>query len=155
MSSAMNYISPSWEPRRVGPVEPDLLATALFLFSEYLDRLMQALTETDAFDDAGEEGDEGGGTEIDTRAVLDLFAEELGTDVTTTLNLYMRVTALFELFSANPGLAGIALEDAGSQTLTEDALVAAARLDLRVERFGSDGRACFDPREFRKALEEE
>jgi hypothetical protein len=96
----MNHVSPDFGPRRVAPVEPDLLATALFLFSEYLDRVTQDAT---AFESDEEEGEKDGeeGPEIDTRAVLDLFAEELGTDVPTTLNLYLRTTALFQLLSSS------------------------------------------------------
>jgi hypothetical protein len=37
--------------------------------------------------------------------------------------------------------------------LRDDALVAAARLDVYVRRSGEDGSADFDPREFRAALD--
>lgn len=142
---------PGGEPHRVGPVEPDLLGSAIFLFDEYLAQLARenALFE----DDADEHGpDEEALPEIDTNAVLDLFVEELGTDVKTTLNLYMRVTALFRLLSQSPSLAALAADPDG-RSLSDDALAAAARLDLLVERTATEGSAYFDPREFREALE--
>jgi hypothetical protein len=152
----MNHISPSrepsGEPRRIGPVDPSLLATAVFLFSEHLDRLTR---EHEAEVDADEDDDDEGPA-IDTREVLDSFAEELGTDVATTLNLYMRVTALFRLLSASPSLARLAMEgDELGGALTETALLAAARLDLSVRGQGAERAAEFDPREFRAALDRE
>jgi hypothetical protein len=65
----------------------------------------------------------------------------------------MRVTALYRLLAASPSLARLAMdqEEFGGE-LTEDSLVAAARLDLNVTREGEDGAADFDPREFREAL---
>jgi hypothetical protein len=154
MDSDMNHISPSSsEPHRVGPVDPDLLATAIFLFSEYLDRLQQdhAVELDEGADDADDEG-----PEIDTREVLDIFSEELGTNVATTLNLYMRVTALFRLLSSSPSLARLAMdgEDPGG-ALSETALLAAARLDLHVSGLGGERAADFDPREFRAAFDDE
>ena len=138
-------------PPRVPPVEPALLSSAIFLFNEHLARL--ADEEPPPSDDEEDDDDEAG-PRVDTRAVLDLFAEELGTDVATTLNLYLRVTALYRLFAASPSLAGLALdEDSPGGALTDNALVAAARLGLRVARAGSDGAADFDPREFREALD--
>src|SRR6185437_11423450 len=91
---------------------------------------------------------------IDTRAVLDLFAEELGTGVQATLTLYLRVTALYRLLAQSPSLAALAIdpEEPGG-TFTENALLAAARLDLNVTRRGADGAADFDPRQFRAALD--
>jgi hypothetical protein len=151
----MNHIAPMPEPHRVGPVEPDLLASAIFLFSEYLGRL--AAETPPATDDDEDEDDDGAvsGPQIDTRAVLDLFAEELATDVKTTLNLYMRVTALYRLMATSPSLAGIALDpDAPGGALRDDALIAAAKLDLYVRRSGDEGSADFDPREFRQALDD-
>jgi hypothetical protein len=145
-----NDSGPTPRLHRVGPVEPDLLASAVFLFAEYLRQL-----EAESADEKADEGDEGDeGPDIDTRAVLDLFAEELGTEVATTLNLYMRVNALFRLLAASPTLARMAVdpEDAGG-AFTESSLLAAARLDLYVERQGEEGSAEFDPREFREALE--
>jgi hypothetical protein len=139
---------PSPGPHRAGPVEPDLLASALFLFSEYLRRL----EEESALAEEGEEAE----PEIETRAVLDLLAGELATDVATTLNLYMRVTALFRLFAASPSLARLALDhEEGGGALREEALVAASRLDLYVQRSGAEGSADYDPREFREALDED
>jgi len=158
----MNDSSPAREPQgerhRVGPVEPDLLASAVFLFAEYLEDLTAAPSpfDEDDFENRDDfEAEEGVSPEIDTRAVLDLFVEQLGTDVKMTLNLYMRVTALFRLLAGSPSLAGIALADPEGQALTDEALVAASRLDLQVERSGSEGSAYFDPREFREALEGE
>ncbi len=138
-------------PPRVPAVEPELLASAIFLFGEYLAELAAENPPGDA--DVDDEEDEG--QEIDTAAVLDLFAENLGTSVPVTLTLYMRVTALYRLLAASPSLALRAIEDPESGgTLTEDALLAAARLDLRVTRAGEDGAADFDPRQFREALSE-
>jgi hypothetical protein len=152
----MNHISPSSEPPRVPPVETDLLASAVFLFAEYLNRLeaerVAGIDDEDA--DVGDEEDDS--PEVETRAVLDLFAEDLGTDVKTTLNLYLRVTALYRLLAASPSIARMAVDGAETGgTLTDTALVAAARLDLSVQKAGSDGAADFDPREFRTALEDD
>ena len=150
----MNHVAPMPEPHRVGPVEPNLLASAVFLFAEYLSGL-EAETPATGDDDDGDD-DAASGPQIDTRAVLDLFAEELATDVKTTLNLYMRVTALYRLLATSPSLARIALEaDAPGGTLRDDALIAAAKLDLYVRRSGDEGSADFDPREFRQALDDE
>jgi hypothetical protein len=148
----MNHIAAIPEPQRLGPVEPDLLASAVFLFAEYLRRLE---AEAVAGDDDGDDDDEAAkAPRIETRAVLDLLAEELATDVKTTLNLYMRVTALYRLLAGSPSLASLALdnEEFGG-ALRDDALVAAARLDVYVRRTGDDGSADFDPREFRAALD--
>lgn len=150
----MNHVAPMPEPHRVGPVEPDLLASAIFLFSEYLSRLEAESPLPD--DDEDRDDDAASGPQIDTRAVLDLFAEELATDVKTTLNLYMRVTALYRLLAASPSLARIALDpEAPGGALRGDALIAAAKLDLYVRRSGEEGSADFDPREFREALDDE
>jgi len=144
----MNDRSKPRVPPLVPPVDPALLGSAAFLFREYLGRLAaEAPPEDDEADGAPR-------PEIDTRAVLDLFAEELGTNVQTTLTLYLRVTALYRLLAQSPVLAGLALDpDVAEGALTEDALVAAARLDLKVMRKGADGAADFDPRQFREALE--
>ena len=151
----MTVVPPFTVPPRVPPVEPELLASAIFVFGEYLARLAADLPEGDEDGDDDEIDEDEDGTEIDTRAVLDLFAEELGTNVPITLALYMRVTALYRLLAASPSLARLAIdqEDLGGE-LTEDALIAAARLDLRVVRAGDDGAADYDPREFREALRE-
>jgi hypothetical protein len=147
----MNHVSAIPEPQRIGPVEPDLLASAVFLFAEYLRRLAQ---EASAADDESGDDEVAQGPQIDTRAVLDLLAEDLATDVTTTLNLYMRVTALYRLLAGSPSLARMALdrEEVGG-ALREDALIAAARLDVYVRRSGEEGSADFNPREFRAALD--
>ncbi len=131
-------------PPRVPPVEPELLASAVFLFREYLEQLdAEALPE-----------DEEEEPPIDTRTVLDLFAEELGTNVQTTLTLYLRVTALYRLLTQSPSLAALAIDpEEPDGVLTEDAILAAARLDLHVTRDGAEGAADFDPRQFRDALE--
>lgn len=135
-------------PSRVPPVEPELLASAIFLFGEYMERLVAQLSPPDL------EAEEEDGVQIDTRAVLDLFAEELGSSVPLTLTLYLRVTALYRLLAQSPSLASLAIDrDEPGGTLTEDALLAAARLDLEVTREGGDGSADFDPREFRSALD--
>ena len=133
-------------PPRVPPVEPELLGSAIFLFREYLEEIAAEAPPPD------EEEDEA--PPIDTRAVLDLFAEELGTGVQATLTLYLRVTALYRLLAQSPSLAALAIdaEEPGG-AFTEDALLAAARLDLNVTRRGADGAADFDPRHFRAALE--
>lgn len=135
-------------PPHVPPVEPDLLASAIFLFSEYL---AQVAADNPVAED--EEDDEAE-AEIDTREVLDLFAEEMGTGVQVTLTLYLRVTALYRLLAQSPSLAELALDpEQTNGALTENALVAAARLDLKVMRKGADGAADFDPRQFRAALD--
>lgn len=138
----MDQMSLNPGPGRAGPVEPDLLASAVFLYAEYLRGLEATAAE--------EDDDE---PEIETRAVLDLFAEELATDVATTLNLFLRVTALQRLLTLSPPLARLAVDD-DTGGMRETALVAAARLDLHVHRVGSEGRAEFNVREFREALEE-
>jgi hypothetical protein len=149
-------------PPRVPPVEPDLLGSAIFLFSEYLQQIADLQVE----DEEDEDGEADGGAEddeedeeeeeaspIEMRAVLDLFAEELGTSVPVTLNLYMRVTALFRLLAASPSLARLAAADEdGGGGLSEDALLAFARLDLRVSRNEGGIVAEFDARELRDAL---
>jgi len=134
---------------RVPSVDPDLLASALFLFREYLE---QTAGENPAADE--DEDEEAQGFDIDTRAVLDLFAEELGTNVQTTLALYLRVTALYRLLAQSPSLASLAIdEDQPSGTFTENALVAAARLDVAVSHKGGERTADFDPRQFREAID--
>lgn len=144
---------PPPQPPRVPPVEPELLASAMFLFGEYLQHLAdEAVIESDDEDDL-EEGEDEGASAINMREVLDLFAEELGTSVPITLNLYMRVTALFRLLAASPSLARLAADnDESANALSETALVAAARLDLHVNRSEGGGVAEFDPRQFREAL---
>jgi len=145
----MDHIVQPGGPPQVPPVEPELLGSAIFLFQEYLERVAaEAVPEDQDEEDAADD------TAIDTRAVLDLFAEELGTNVQTTLSLYLRVTALYRLLAQSPSLASLAIdpeEPAGS--FTENALIAAARLDVKVMRKGADGAADFDPRQFRAALE--
>jgi hypothetical protein len=144
----MTIAPPFAFPPRVPPVEPDLLASAVFVFGEYLARLP---ADAPAGEDEEDEGDED--QEIDTSTVLDLLTEELGTSVTVTITLYLRVTALYRLLAASPSLTRLAIdpEEPGG-ALTEDALVAASRLELRVAREGVQGSADFDPREFREAL---
>ena len=144
---------PPPQPPRVPPVEPELLASAMFLFGEYLQHLAdEAVIESDDEDDL-EEGEDEGASAINMREVLDLFAAELGTSVPITLNLYMRVTALFRLLAASPSLARLAADnDESANALSETALVAAARLDLHVNRSEGGGVAEFDPRQFREAL---
>jgi hypothetical protein len=154
----MDDITPNATPPRVPPVEPDLLNSAIFLFSEYLQQVADLEVpegEDDEEEDGGsfEEDDEEEESPIDMRAVLDLFAEELGTSVPLTLNLYMRVTALFRLLAASPSLARLAAaDDDGAGGLNDDALLAFARLDLHVSRNDSGIVADFDPRELRDAL---
>jgi hypothetical protein len=149
----VTYVPPFAVPPRVPAVEPDLLSSAIFLFGEYLAQLAAETPPPDDNDDDDDDDEAEDGTEIDTAEVLDLFAEELGTNVQTTLTLYMRVTALYRLLAASPSLAQRAMdqEDAAGN-LTDEALVAASRLDLYVTRNGDDGAADFDPREFREAL---
>ena len=129
----------------VPPVDPLLLGSAAFLFQEYLDQL--------AADNPGLDEDEEA-PPIETRAVLTLFADELGTNVQTTLNLYLRITALYRLLAQSPALTALAMDDeTPGGALTENALIAAARLELKVTRKGAEGAAEFDPRAFREALE--
>jgi hypothetical protein len=148
----MNHVSPYSGAPRVPPVEPELLASAVFHFSEYLEQLAREALPPEEEEEALEDD----GPAIDTRQVLDLFAEELGTNVQVTLNVYMRVTALFRLLAASPSLARLAVDqEEGGGALSEDALLAAARLDLHVNRTGADAAADFDPREFREALDQD
>ena len=149
----MNDVLPFPLPPRVPPVEPALLASAVFVFGEYLDRLRADLPPAD--DDAESDERAPPQPEIDTKAVLGLFAEELGTTVPVTLALFLRVTALFRLLAQSPSLARFALEADGPNALSETALLAAARLDLPVKRAGKEGTADFDARAFRAALTRE
>jgi hypothetical protein len=136
-------------PPHVPPVEPELLSSAIFLFSEYLQRVAaEALPE----DEEAEE-DEEEVSPINMREVLDLFAEDLGTTVPITLNLYMRVTALYRLLAASPSLARMAAADLEvGGALNEDALLAFARLDVQVRRTETGVVAEFDARAVRDAL---
>jgi hypothetical protein len=146
----MDEAAPS-SPSRVPPVEPELLGSAIFLFSEYLQRVADEMPPADDEDEDEEEDDRP--SPISMREVLDIFAEELGTTVPVTLTLYMRVTALYRLLAASPSLARLAAaSDEGEGVLSEDALLAAARLDLHVTRSGAGAVADFDPRQFREAL---
>ena len=150
----MNEVLSFPMPPRVPPVEPELLASAVFIFGEYLDRLRAELPPPDEHADA--DAASSNQPDIDTKAVLDLLAEELDTNVAVTLALFLRVTALFRLLAQSPSLARIALApDAATDALSENALVAAARLDLPVKRSGKEGTADFDPRAFRAALTRE
>lgn len=134
----------------VPAVDPGLLGSALFLFREYLER---AAAENPPPEDE-DRAEEAPGFDIDTRAVLDLFAEELGTNVQTTLALYLRATALYRLLARSPSLASLAIdEEEPDGAFTENALVAAARLDVAVSQRGEDRTADFDPRQFRDAIE--
>jgi len=138
-------------PPRVPPVEPELLSSAIFLFSEYLQRLAAEEPEDEEGDDGEDDDDET--SPISMRDVLDLFAEDLGTSVPVTLNLYMRVTALYRLLAASPSLARMAAADPeGSSGLSEDALLAFARLDVQVRRTETGIVAEFDARAVRDAL---
>jgi hypothetical protein len=137
-------------PPQVPPVEPELLGSAIFLFAEYLQRLAgEALPD----DEAAEEDEDEEASPINMRDVLDLFAEDLGTSVPVTLNLYMRVTALYRLLAASPSLARMAAADPeGGSVLSEDALLAFARLDVQVRRTETGVIAEFDARVVRDAL---
>jgi hypothetical protein len=152
----MDDTPPPPPPPKVPPVEPALLGSAMFLFAEYLQRLAdEAIIDDEGADedDDLEDDEDEGASAVNMRDVLDLFAEELGTSVPITLNLYMRVTALFRLLAASPSLARLAADnDESADTLSETALVAAARLDLHVNRSEGGGVADFDPRQFREAL---
>jgi hypothetical protein len=150
----MDDIAPQESAPRVPPVEPELLGSAIFLFTEYLQRVAAEAVD-DEEEDADREEEDEAESPIKMREVLDLFAEELGTTVPVTLNLYMRVTALYRLLAASPSLAGLAAEgEGGGDRLSETALLAAARLDLHISRTGEGVVADFDPREFRDALGE-
>ena len=134
---------------RVPSVDPALLGSAVFLFREYLE-------QTAAENPAADEDEESPGLDVDTRAVLDLFAEELGTNVQTTLALYLRVTALYRLLAQSPSLASLAIdEEQAGGIFTENALIAAARLDVAVSHKGEERTADFDPRQFRSAVDPE
>ncbi|HYL32204.1 MAG TPA: hypothetical protein VEU53_03525 [Stellaceae bacterium] len=150
----MNDVLPFPLPPRVPAVEPELLASAVFIFGEYLDRVRADLPPPDESADDGDNPP--AQPEIDTKAVLGLLADELGTSVPVTLALFLRVTALFRLLAQSPSLARFALEAGGpGDALSETALLTAARLDLPVKRTGKDGTADFDPRAFRAALTRE
>ena len=149
----MDDIIPGATPPRVPPVEPDLLGSAIFLFSEYLQRVADLEIVEDDEDAEGDEEEDSEESPINMREVLDLFAEELGTSVPMTLNLYMRVTALYRLLAASPTLARMAAADEeGGGGLSEDALLAFARLDVHVSRSEAGLVADFDARELRDAL---
>ncbi len=141
-------------PPHVPPVEPELLSSATFLFSEYLQRLAaESLPEDGEADEDEDEDEDEDASPINMRDVLDLFAEDLGTSVPVTLNLYMRVTALYRLLAASPSLARLAAADPESGgALSEDALLAFARLDVQVRRTETGIIAEFDAREVRDAL---
>jgi hypothetical protein len=141
-------------PPRVPPVEPELLGSAIFLFGEYLQRVADEMPPADdEEEDEDDEEEDERPSPISMREVLDLFAEELGTTVPVTLALYMRVTALYRLLAQSPSLARMAAaSDEGEGALSEDALLAAARLDLHVRRSGAGAVVDFDPRQFRDAL---
>jgi hypothetical protein len=133
---------------RVPSVDAALLSSALFLFREYLQ-------QTAADNPVADEDEEAHGFDIDTKAVLDLFADELGTNVQTTLALYLRVTALYRLLAQNPSLAELTIDpDEGDGVFNENALVAAARLDVAVSQKGEERTADFDERQFREAMED-
>ena len=147
----MDDITGQEPPPRVPPVEPELLGSAIFLFTEYLQRVAaETIVDEDDEEEAKEEDE--AESPIKMREVLDLLAEELGATVPVTLNLYMRTTALYRLLAASPSLARLAASDDDSSGLSETALLAAARLDLHVSRTSAGVVADFDPREFRDAL---
>jgi hypothetical protein len=147
----MDDITGQESPPRVPPVEPELLGSAIFLFTEYLQRVA-AETIVDEDDEEEAEEEDEAESPIKMREVLDLLAEELGATVPVTLNLYMRTTALYRLLAASPSLARRAASDDDGSGLSETALLAAARLDLHVSRTSAGVVADFDPREFRDAL---
>jgi len=154
----MDDLTPDAPQPRVPPVEPDLLGSAIFLFAEYLQRVadLELPPDDEAEEDGGDEEEEEEASPINMREVLDLFAEELGTSVPMTLNLYMRVTAVYRLLAASPSLARLAAADEdGGGGLSEDALLAFSRLDLHVSRSDGGIVAEFDPRELRDALSSE
>jgi hypothetical protein len=131
----------------VPSVDAGLLNSALFLFREYL-------AQTAGDNPVADEDEEAQGFDIDTRVVLDLFADELGTNVQTTLALYLRITALYRLLAQAPSLAELAIDpEEPDGVFTENALVAAARLDVAVSQKGDERTADFDARQFREALE--
>jgi hypothetical protein len=143
----MNHVSPRWERQRVPPVEPELLGSALFLVSEYL---AERAAEEEALREEEAEGEEEP-LRVDTRAVLDRLAEELGTEPKTTLAVYIRLTALLRLLDAAPHLAAVATEPESGGGVTQAALAAAATLELyRIPE--SDAPADFDPNAFEEAL---
>jgi hypothetical protein len=144
----MSEVVPFTGSPHVPPVETELLASAVFLFTEYLEELSRDAANDE---EAPEES-----PEIDTHAVLDLISGDLGTSVAVTLALFLRVTALFRLLAAHPALAARAAEDpAEGGALSATALLAAARIDLGVKRQGAEGAADFEPRAFAIALSRE
>ncbi len=134
---------------RVPSVDPALLSSALFLFREYLE-------QTAAENPMADEDDETQDFDIDTRTVLDLFAEELGTNVQTTLALYLRVTALYRLLArALPSPSSPSTKTSPAASSPRTRLLAAARLDVAVSQKGDERTADFDSRQFREALVED
>ena len=87
----MSEVVPFTGSPHVPPVETELLASAVFLFTEYLEELSRDAANDE---EAPEES-----PEIDTRAMLDLISGDLGTSVAVTLALFLRVTALFRLLA--------------------------------------------------------
>ncbi len=83
----MDDITPNATPPRVPPVEPDLLGSAIFLFSEYLQRIADLEVPPGDGEDGEAVDEDEEESPINMRDVLDLFAEELGTSVPLTLNL--------------------------------------------------------------------
>jgi hypothetical protein len=130
----------------VPSVDAGLLSSALFLFREYLQ-------QTAADNPVADDDEEAHAFDIDTKAVLDLFADELGTNVQTTLALYLRVTALYRLLAQSPTLAELAVAPDEDGVFNENAMVAAARLDVAVSQKGEERTADFDARQFREALD--
>jgi hypothetical protein len=135
----------------IPPVEPELLGSAAFIFREYL---AQLAADNPVGTNEDEEDEDQPQPEVDTKAVLDLFADELATNVQTTLALFMRVTALYRMLAQSPSLTELALDpEQPGGALNENATIAAARLDVTVNNKSGDRTADFNPRQFREALE--
>lgn len=145
---AMNHISPRWERPRVPPVDPTLIGSALFLVSEYAaEREAEEAAIRDPEDDEETEP-----VALETRAVLDRLAEELGTEPKTTIAVYIRLVALLRLLATAPHLGPLATEPDGGGIPSAAALEAAASLDVLPDpESGAPG--IFDASEFEAALE--
>lgn len=143
----MNYISPRWERPRIPPVDPALIGSALFLVSEYA---AERGAEESAVRDPEEEDAEP--VALETRAVLDRLADELGTEPKTTIAVYIRLVAFLRLLAAAPHLGPLATEPDSGGAPSAAALEAAATLDVLPDpESGVPG--IFDESEFEAALD--
>jgi hypothetical protein len=144
MGLAMNHVAPIPEPHRVGPVEPGLLASAVFLFSEYLSGIATEAPGDDEDEDGDIDDDAASGPQIDTRAVLDILPRRWR-PTSRPRSISMRVTALYRLLATSPSLAkGTALDT--DQPGGACATVRWSRRQTDICPLGRRWSADFDPR---------